>query len=213
MCGNPEVDNSALVFQQEEAARARAEEEARQARIAEGMTQIASIFEGDGQTSGMQPVLDQRRAAMEGFYVPQLENQYSDAKDDLTFALARSGQLNSSTAGKKAGDLSQAFALNRADLDSQIQGDIAATRTRMNNQRNSLESALRASGDATASTNAALAAATTFRQEVPTLSPIGNVFAGMAQGIGAVQQGYENGRIKRLSTPNPLGGGTGRVVG
>jgi hypothetical protein len=213
MCGSPKVDNSALEFQQAEAARARAEEDARKARIAEGMQQISTIFDGDGGDNlGLQPVLDQRRTAMEGFYVPQLETQYSDAKDDLKFALARSGQSNSSTAGKKSGELSQAFALNRADLDSQIQGDIAATRSRMNQQRQSLESALRSSGDATASTNNALAAATTFRQEVPALNPIGNVFAGLAQGIGAVQQGFENGRIKRLATPNPLGGGTGRIV-
>ena len=214
MCGSPKVDNSALNFQQEQAARARAEEEARQARIAEGMQQIGVIFDGDGeQNMGLQPVLDQRREALEGFYIPQLEDQYGNAQDDLTFALARSGQLTSSTAAKRGSDLAQLFALNRADVDSQIQGDVAATRSRMNQQRQSLEAALRASGDQTASTNNALATATTFRQEVPTLNPIGNIFSGAAAGIGALQQGYENGRIKRLATPNPLGGGTGRVVG
>lgn len=168
---------------------------------------------GEGQTfEGLQPVLDQRREALTGFLVPQLDNQFEDARDDLTFALARSGQLTSSTAGDRQGDLSQAFSLNRADIDSQIQGDVASTRSRMNQQRQALESALRASGDQTASTNNALTTATTFRQETPQLSPLGNVFQGLATGIGAAQQGFENGRIRRLATPNPLGGGTGRVV-
>lgn len=297
MClSKPKVDNSALEFQKEESARARAEETARQARIAEGMKQIAAIFDGGefapaldpleavkveqienpaylealanlqseqtarepnsdgrgaggtttavvpgtlpprfipsvpgakvgdfvipdnirrGETqtfAGLQPVLDERRAALEGFLVPQLEKQFGDAKDDLTFALARSGQLTSSTAGTRQGDLSEAFALNRADIDSQIQGDVSNTRSRINQQRQSLEAALRASGDQTASTNNALATATTFRQETPSLSPLGNLFSGLATGIGAVQQGFENGRITRLATPNPLGNGTGRVV-
>jgi len=140
MCGGgPDVDDSPLRFQQSEAARARAQEEARQLRIAEGMRQIAAIFEGGefapvtneieatevpgefgkrfpgftapdpstfqrGETQtfeGLQPVLDQRRDALEGFLVPQLEDQFDDARDDLTFSLARSGQLTSSTAGQQ----------------------------------------------------------------------------------------------------------------
>lgn len=286
MCfgGKPKVDNSALDFQKEQAARARAEEQARQARIAEGMNQIASIFDGgeyrkpvgeqevgskispewqawqdaggvqtvtqkfakgdrerevtfsapepqklisavEGkeigdmiptyetrESAGMQPVLDQRREALTEFLVPQLEDQYEDATDDLTFSLARSGQLNSSTAGTRGSDLAQAFALNRADVDSTIQGDVANTRSRMNQQRQSLEAALRASGDQTATTNNALATAGTFRQETPSLSPLPNVFQGLSTGIGAAQQGYESGRLRKMATPNPLGGGTGRVV-
>jgi hypothetical protein len=207
MCGGkPKVDTSYQDFAKREARRARREEDARQVRIAEGMTSIAGVFDG------MQPVLDDRRAAMEGFYLPQLDKQFGTAKDDLTFALARSGQLTSSTAGKRQGDLSEAFALQRAGIEGDIAGDIANTRNSMNQQRQSLEAALRASGDATAASNAALNTALTFRQDSPTLNPIGNVFLGAGQGIGAIQQGYESGRIKALATPNPIGGGTGRVV-
>lgn len=281
MCGKPKVDTSYQDFSRQEAERARAEEDARQARIAEGMKQISTIFEGgeyapllndpqptqvtqpppapsqpapaenpdrpresgknatwtpptpqpvtgpqvgdwivpaspergDPQTyAGMQPVLDQRRSAMEGFYVPQLDKQFADARDQLTYALSRSGQLTSSTAGDKQGDLAEMFALNRAKIDADIAADIAATQTRMNQQRQSLEAGLRASGDQTAASNAALQSAVTFREDAPTLNPLGNIFYGLAQGIGAVQQGYETGRIKKLATPNPLSSGTGRVV-
>lgn len=206
MCGRPKVDNSYQVFAQEEAERARAEEEARQARIADGMASIGNVF------SGMQPVLDQRRQAMEGFYLPQLDEQFTDAKDDLTYALARAGQLSSSTAGQKQADLSRSFALNKASIEGDIQADLASTQTRMNQQRQGLEAALRASGDSTAASNAALQSAVTFREDIPKLNPIGNIFYGLAEGIGAVKNGYETGRIKALATPNPLNRGTGRVV-
>jgi hypothetical protein len=207
MCGGrPSIDTSYQDFAIAESERARAEEVARQARIAEGMTSIAGVFDG------MQPVLDDRRAAMEGFYLPQLDKQFGTAKDDLTFALARSGQLTSSTAGKRQGDLSETFALQRAGIEGDIAGDVANTRNNMNQQRQSLEAALRASGDATAASNSALNTALTFRQDSPTLNPLGNIFLGAGQGIGAVQQGYDAGRIKALATPNPIGGGTGRVV-
>ena len=206
MCGSPDVDTSYQDFSRAEAERARAEEDARQVRIGEGMTEIGTVFDG------MQPVLDQRRSAMEGFYLPQLDKQFEQTRDDLTYALARSGQLTSSTAGKKQGDLSEAFGLQRASLEGDIAGDLASTQTRMNAQRQSLEAGLRASGDATAASNAALQSAVTFRADTPTLNPIGNVFYGLAQGIGAQQQGYETGRIKAISTPNPLNSGTGRVV-
>jgi hypothetical protein len=161
---------------------------------------------------GMQSVLDQRRSAMEGFYIPQLDKQFEGAQDDLTFALSRSGQLTSSVAGDKQGDLSDAFALNRTKIDADIAGDVASTKSRMNQQRQSLEAGLRASGDATASSNAALQSAVTFRDDAPTLNPIGNIFFGLSQGIGAAKQGFESGRIRKLATPNPLGSGTGRVV-
>lgn len=221
MCGSPSIDTSYQDFAKAEAERSRAEEVARQARIAEGMKQIGAVFEGgtyapEGgvvQTyAGMQPVLDQRRAAMEGFYVPQLDKQFGNARDQLTYDLARAGQLTSSTAGIKQGDLAEAFALNRAKIDSDISSDIASTQTRINQQRQSLEAGLRASGDQTAAGNAALQSAVTFREDAPTLNPLGNIFYGLSQGIGAVNTGYETGRIKKLATPNPLNSGTGRVV-
>ena len=206
MCGSPRVDNSYQEFAMEEAARARAEEEARQARIGTGMEQIRGVF------SDMSPVLGQREEAMRGFYEPQLNKQFDRAKEDLTFGLARAGQLTSSTAGRRQGDLGDAFALQKTALEGDIASDLASTQQRMNQQRAQIESALRASGDATAATDAALNSAVTFRQDQPTLSPLGNLFYGVGQGIGAQQQGFRTGQVQRMATPNPLGGGTGRVV-
>jgi hypothetical protein len=207
MCfGGPTVDDSYQKFAQAEARRARREETARQGRIQQGMGNIANVF------GNMGDVLEQRENAMRGFYEPQMQQQFDRAGEDLTFALARAGQLTSTTAGQRQGDLSQQFALNRAAMESDIGADLANTQQRMNQQRAQLESGLRASGDATAATDAALNSAVTFRQDVPQISPLGHLFYGVGQGIGAINQGYQTGRIRQMATPNPLSGGTGRVV-
>ncbi len=207
MCfSRPRVDTSYQDFARQEAERARAEEEARQARISEGMTNIRGVFED------LSPVLGQREQAMRDFYLPQLDKQFGDARDQLGFSLARAGLLTSTTAGQKQGDLSEAFALNRSGIESDIASDLARTQQQMNQQRAALESGLRASGDATAATDAALNTAVTFRQDSPTLSPLGPLFYGVGTGIGAAQQGYRTGQVRRMATPNPLSSGTGRVV-
>lgn len=234
---SPTVDTSYQDFAIAEADAARAEEAARQGRITDGMSQIAAVFDGGSYTApgdtsslsildhmrgvvpegvtttyeGMQPVLDQRREAMEGFYLPQLNEQHRDARDDLTFALARAGQLTSSTAGERQADLSRDYALQRTSIEGDISADLAQTQSQMNAQRSALEAGLRSSGDATAASNSALATATTFRQDTPQLDSLGPIFSGLSQGIGAYQTGVQNGQIRQLATPSPLQG-SGQIV-
>lgn len=210
MCGGKaKVDTSYQDFQIEEQQRARAEEEARQARIAGGLADIEEIYAAPSD------ILDQRRQAMEEFYFPQLDNQFGDARDSLTYALARAGTLNSSMAANRQSDLAQDNALQRGSILSQISSDLANTQGQMNQQRATIEGGLRASGDATAAVNQALQSMATFRQDTPTLSPIGPVFAGAAEGIGAFNQGYQNPRTQRAAAPRmtPFSGSSGRMVG
>ena len=81
----------------------------------------------------------------------------------------------------------------------------------MQNQRAALEAQLRASGDVSAATNAALARTLTFSKEEDRLNPLGNIFAGLAQGIGSAKTGYGTGQVSRLS--QPLGVNYGMNVG
>lgn len=188
------------------------EEEAQAARDA----MYADMTLGEGRSyEGMNPILAQRRAAMEGYYLPQLEKQYSDARDEMAYALSRSGLHQSTAAGEKQADLSDRFALAAGDIESKIDADAARTRSNIQNQRNAIESALRASGDASAAANQALQSAVTFRQDMPELNPLANIFAGMADTVGTLFNSRENERIRRLATPAPLSSGasSGRVVG
>lgn len=213
MCvGGPKIDTSYQDFSIKEAKRARRLENQRQERIDAGMTDIKGVFEGDGVNAGVQPVLDQRRAAQEGYYLPQLDTEYAKAKDQTTFALARAGLLNSTAAGEKQADLGDAFALHRGKILGDIDSDIASTATRMQQSRAAIEAALRASGDASAATNQALASAVNFREDSPTLNPIGNIFYGLGTSIGSARDGYDVGKLRRALSPAPLNRNYSRSV-
>lgn len=270
----PKVDTTYQDFMMDEAARARAEETARQRRIDEGMRHIAAIFDGgvyspntSGYTpppknagindalawakglfpkeeftindalawskdffagnpyvkptdhargtrkyDGMQPLLDQRRKAMEDYYLPQLDRQRSKATDDLTFALARAGLLNSTVAGDRQADLTDQFALEKGSVLSRIASDIANTKTRMNSNRASIEAGLRSSGDTSAAADAALRSAVTFREEVPEMNPLGHLFYGISEGIGSAKTGADIAATRQMLARSPFGK-SGRVVG
>jgi hypothetical protein len=213
MCGKkPTVDTSYQDFAREQAERARAEEDARQARVNDGLAQVRAVFEGGAAGGGMEPLLAAREEALRGFYLPQLDQKRDKAAEDLTFALSRAGLLNSSAAGEKQANLGEVYSLEKAGVLGDIASDIAGTRTTMNQNRASIEAGLRASGDATAAANQALAAADTFRADSPKLSPLGDIFYGTAAGIGAARQGYDTGAVRRMMTPSPLRAGSGRNV-
>lgn len=216
MCLNPKIDTSYQDFQIAEAERARAEEAARQARVKEGMANVAAVFDGGkiGETSyqGVQPLLSQYEGAARDYYLPQLDTQVGKARDDMTYALARAGLTNSSMAGTAQADLLDQVSQQRGSILSKIASDVAGQRTALNQNRLSVEAALRSTGDQTAATDQALAALTTFRADTPELNPLGNLFAGISAGIGAAQTGYQVGQIRRSVTPTALSYNAGRNV-
>lgn len=167
--------------------------------------------DGTPARAGIQPFLDQRRSAMEGVHLPQLDTKYEQKKDDITFALARAGLGTSTAAGQKQADLSEAFALERGKIFSDIQGNISGATSKMQDQRAALEAQLRASGDASAATNAALARTLSFSKEQDTINPLGNIFMGLAQGIGSAKNGYGTGQVNNIT--QPLGVNYGMNVG
>jgi hypothetical protein len=162
---------------------------------------------------GMNPLLAQREKAQKDFYLPQLDRQRDNAQKELTFALARAGLLNSSTAGERQGDLGQDFALERGATLSKIASDIAGRKTWLNQQRAAIEGGLRASGDQTGASNQALSTMASFAEDQPTMNPLGHLFAGVSEGIGSAQRGAEAAEIRRTYGADPLRTRTGRVVG
>lgn len=165
------------------------------------------------QYDGMEPLLDQRRKAMEDYYLPQLDRQRDKATEDLTFALARAGLLNSTVAGDRQADLTDQFALERGSVLSRIASDIANTKTRINSNRSAIEAGLRSSGDTTAAADAALRSAVTFREEAPEMNPLGHLFYGIAEGIGSAKNGADIAATRQMLNSRAPFGKSGRVVG
>jgi len=78
------------------ASEARAEEEARQERIRDSRAAIDTIF-----NTYDEDFYDRQRDAYLDYATPQVEEQFGDAMRELTFALARSGKLDSALAGRR----------------------------------------------------------------------------------------------------------------
>lgn len=75
---------------------ARAEEEARQKRIRDSRASIDTIFDTYDED-----FYDRQRNAYLNYATPQVEDQFGDAMRELTFALSRSGKLDSALAARR----------------------------------------------------------------------------------------------------------------
>lgn len=293
MCfSKPKIDNTAQIQQQQDAERARREEEARQTRIKRGMNDIRSLFEGgryrsgfnerevavpaenqaitvipgrpggneEGprgnryvpgtpstfrvgdrtfntraeaeaaaaalpttrvertpvftKTEGLQPYLDQRREALEGFQFPQLDQQAAEAGEQINFALARSGLMRSTVASDKRTDLSREMGLASAKIAADIDADIAQTRNRAEQERRALEAGLQSTGDRAGAADAATRAVENITSDAPNYSILPDLFGGVASSIGNVRQGFETGQINRRidEVTRGFGGREGTVV-
>lgn len=202
MCfgGGPRIDNSAQQQQQREAAEARRREEERAARIRAGTQQVEDQFsQFDDSFFG------DRRDAFMGYYQPQIDDQFRDARDQLTFALARSGNLRGSAAADRQTRLGQDYELQRASVVSRADEDVQRQQDRIAGEKSSLISQLNATGDADRIGNEATARTRVIAQDRPSFDPLGDIFAGVTSGIGAAMQG---GFQQGFAGGSPLGGTT-----
>lgn len=162
-----------------EATRARQEEEARQARIREGTASINSTFDSqfnDDYFTG-------RRQAYLDYATPQLDDQYADAQKQLTFSLARSGLLDSSSRASKLGELQKAYDLNTQQVADQALASEGEARNAVEDARSNLITTLNATGDATQAANSSLARASALSQPAA-YSPLSSLFADFTSTLG-----------------------------
>jgi hypothetical protein len=209
MCGGkPKVDNTIQLQMLEDSRRARAEEEARLARIRQGTAKIDQTFAGfdDGFFN------DYRNNIM-NFYQPQIDDQFGDAQDDLTYAFARAGTLNSTMANEKSADLNKAYEVGLADLLADAQGQVNSLNSNINTEKSNLVSLLNATGDADRAANEALSRSQVLFERQPDYNALPDLFSGIAQGVGGYFQQQNNQRI--LDTyfgRSGTSGGSGRIV-
>jgi hypothetical protein len=161
------------------AAEARADEAARQKRIRTGTKSIADQFD----TQFTPTYFDKQRDNYLAYASPQLGDQFADASKELTYALARSGTLNSSSRASKEGELEK----RRGLLDQQIKDEANSYRTEaMNNvegARTNLVQTLNATGDADGAASSAISRAQALSQ-APSYSPLAQLFTDFTAGLG-----------------------------
>ncbi|MEM0949533.1 MAG: hypothetical protein AAGK37_19195 [Pseudomonadota bacterium] len=188
MCGSkPSVDTTAQDQMREDSRLAREREEARQAEIDSGVEQIDGIFSGFDQG-----FFDNYRNEILGVQTPQLQDQYSNAQDELTFALARAGTLNSTAAAQRRGDLSRDYATQTAAVLADANNATDRFRSTIDAEKGDLITMLNATADANRASNEALSRSQNLFNKVPDYNPIGEIFGGFAQGVGGAIQGAQN---------------------
>lgn len=126
---------------------------------------------------------DKRRQAYLDYATPQIEDQFADAQEQLTFALARGGNLNSSVRGEKAADLQKRFDLAKQEAADKGLSFANEARNNVENARSDLVSMLNATGDAEGAANSAIARAANLSQPMA-FSPVGQLFGDFTAGLG-----------------------------
>jgi hypothetical protein len=209
MCSSPKVDNTAQRQAQEEAAEARQREAERQARIRGGTAQVDQTFQGFDDN-----FFNQRRDAFMGYYQPQLEDRFKDAREQLTFGLARAGTLRSSAAADKQTRLGQDYELQRAGIASKADADVGQLRSRVNAEKSALVSQLNATGDADRVSNEALGRSQMLMQDRPSYDMLPDIFGGIASGIGNAFQGFNQNSLgsSGAGATNPRSTKSSRLV-
>ena len=167
---------------QAEYERQRAEEEARQNRIAQGKQEIENAFLGydDDFYSGISTdYMD--------YATPQIEDQYEDALKQLRVSLARSGNLDSSLRTDRIARLNERNA--DAYVDAQRQGENYANQVRGN--LNTVKSNLLQQNQSLADPSliASMAANQSYTaSQMPAYNPIAQLFDGVTSGLATQAQ-------------------------
>lgn len=156
----------------DEAAAARADEQARQRKVRAGTSRINSIFSqnfNDATYAGrQQDYLD--------YALPQVDKQFGDAQKQLTFGLARRGMLDSSSRANQEADLTEKNDTVRRNIGNQALDFATGARADVEGARADLIRMLNATGDVEGATNSALTRAKLLTHQ-PAYSPIGQMFA------------------------------------
>lgn len=183
------------------AAAQRAEEQARQERIRKGTESINTTFDGqfnDGFFDGLSK-------SYVDFARPQLDEQAGKARNQLTFALARNGTLDSSMRSTQSADLQRSVDKEIQNITDKGREYATEARTGVEQARADLIANLTMTGDNVGAANAALARAKTLATP-PAYSPLGQLFTDYTAGL-AQQAAFERAAALGYGTPSRGGAG------
>lgn len=179
MSGGGKGGTSAEDQANQEATAATTAEAARQAAITQGTSSINSTFANEFTPA----YFDKQAANYTAYAEPQLNDQFGDATKQLTYALDRAGNLNSSTRDFQTSQLQKLYDTDDQQIKDQAVAqegqDKSAVQTAQQNLINSLDT----SGDATGAANSATAQAAALSTP-PAYSPLTNLFSDFTSQLG-----------------------------
>jgi hypothetical protein len=155
---------------------ARRQEEARQARIREGMANINAAF-----TPFNDEYFDSKSRSYSDYYLPQLKQQFDDANAALRLQLSASGLGQSSAGAQGTARLAKEYADRQADIAAKAGDYSGQARQQVQDMRNQLSSQLNATSDAGAAAQGAQAQAYASMNRPNAFEPLGNAFTQLAK--------------------------------
>jgi hypothetical protein len=138
-----------------------------------------------------------RKQAYLDYATPQLNDQYADAQKQLTYALDRSGTLDSSIRAQKEGELTKLYDTNRRGVADQGLSYENQSRSNVEDARAGLIQTLNATGDAEGAANSAVARSKAL-SAADSYNPLGQLFATFTNGLGSQVQAE---RVQSLGGP------------
>lgn len=159
------------------AAQQRRDEERRQADIRKGRASIDETF-----SQFDTPFYEALSKSYVDFARPQLDEQIEDAREQTTFALARSGNLDSSTRVDQFADLDKRYGTALQGLYDEGRQYGTDARGSVESARADLVSNLQVTGDATGAANAAMARAKALATP-PKFQPLEQLFVDATSGL------------------------------
>jgi len=210
MGGKSKKDDSMMRFQMQQAEEARQKEAQRKERLEQGTNTVNQLF------AGFQPEFyDKYKNASLDYQLPQLNQQYSKAKDKLTYDLARAGTLRSTAAADAAGALGTERDINEAGIRAQADQGAGSLRENILAQQNQAIAQLYATEDPNVAANTATSMVNQANLATPNLTPLGALFTPIAiGGIGALAGAQDAANYKSgMNAKSPLGQGSGKEYG
>lgn len=192
----------------------RADEIARQNRIKAGMGQIANVF---GKFND--DFYNKRSSDYDAYAMPEVERQQDLQRKNLVYALARTGNLDSSAAIDKAAELGEEGNKQRVAVANEGINQANNLRGQVENTRGNIVAELNATGDDSAASASALRAVQNLNQPAG-FSPLGDLFLNFANSVASIGSRAGNGYSGFMGGLPPLFGpgysksaGSSRVVG
>jgi hypothetical protein len=150
-----------------------------------------------------------RRASL-GYYMPELEKQFTKAKSNLNFDHARAGTLQSSMASENVADLVYQNTMNKALLRSKADNATTQLKNSVAAQKSAALTQLYSTEDPTIAANTATNSVRTLQNTTPEFSPMGELFKNAVVGASNYASAYND--QQNWGTP-PGAQTSGRVVG
>jgi hypothetical protein len=126
------------------------------------------------------------------YLLPQVTDQYTDAKNKTEYDLARAGTGKSSAANETFADLAKQKELQETDVRKTADTATGALRTRVANEEAKLQAQLYATENPDVASDQALAAVKNISLDTPNISPLGEVFKTALIGGANAITGYKN---------------------